>query len=171
MLMDILMEALMSMDDESLDYVLESCDAEELEIIDSAIETISSDGKHHQTIPGTVNHAKKANEMMPRIDTKINRLRAVVNRNTSVSSEHPFSYQDSYFEHDKRNTSKRRLAKYERIKEKLDPNCYGNGEAQVVRDRGIGFTPQGTKDIAEANTAMKADRFADTMPRYEAKKK
>ena len=38
MLMDILMEALMSMDDESLDYVLESCDAEELEIIDSAME-------------------------------------------------------------------------------------------------------------------------------------
>ena len=38
MLMDILMEALMSMDDESLDYVLESCDDEELEIIDSAME-------------------------------------------------------------------------------------------------------------------------------------
>ena len=38
MLMDILMEALMSMDDESLDYVLESCDSEELEIIDEAME-------------------------------------------------------------------------------------------------------------------------------------
>ena len=31
------MEALMSMDDESLDYVLESCDSEELEIIDEAM--------------------------------------------------------------------------------------------------------------------------------------
>ena len=41
MLMDILMEALMSMDDESLDYVLESCDAEELEIIDSAVEAFN----------------------------------------------------------------------------------------------------------------------------------
>ena len=38
MLMDILMEALMSMDDESLDYVLESCDAEEIDFIDAAIE-------------------------------------------------------------------------------------------------------------------------------------
>ena len=38
MLMDILMEALMSMDEESLDYVLESCDSEELEIIDEAME-------------------------------------------------------------------------------------------------------------------------------------
>ena len=38
MLMDILMEALMSMDDESLDSVLESCSEEELEIIDSAME-------------------------------------------------------------------------------------------------------------------------------------
>ena len=44
MLMDILMEALMAMDDESLDYVLESCDAEELEIIDSAIEARFEDG-------------------------------------------------------------------------------------------------------------------------------
>ena len=43
MLMDILMEALMSMDDESLDYVLESCDAEELEIIDSAMELTMAD--------------------------------------------------------------------------------------------------------------------------------
>ena len=38
MLMDILMEALMSMDDESLDYVLESCNDEELEIISDAME-------------------------------------------------------------------------------------------------------------------------------------
>ena len=44
MLMDILMEALMSMDDESLDYVLESCDAEELEIIDSAMEARYEEG-------------------------------------------------------------------------------------------------------------------------------
>ena len=59
MLMDILMEALMSMDDESLDYVLESCDAEELEIISDAIETVSSDGKHHWTQFGTPNWARK----------------------------------------------------------------------------------------------------------------
>ena len=44
MLMDILMEALMSMDDESLDYVLESCDAEELEIISDAMEARFEDG-------------------------------------------------------------------------------------------------------------------------------
>ena len=43
MLMDILMEALMSMDDESLDYVLESCDAEELEIISDAMERTEFD--------------------------------------------------------------------------------------------------------------------------------
>ena len=41
MLMDILMEALMSMDDESLDYVLESCDSEELEIISYAMEAFN----------------------------------------------------------------------------------------------------------------------------------
>ena len=44
MLMDILMEALMNMDDESLDYVLESCDAEELEIISDAMEARYEDG-------------------------------------------------------------------------------------------------------------------------------
>ena len=43
MLMDILMEALMSMDDESLDYVLESCDADELEIISDALEMTFSE--------------------------------------------------------------------------------------------------------------------------------
>ena len=43
MLMDILMEALMTMDDESLDYVLESCDAEELEIISDAMERTEFD--------------------------------------------------------------------------------------------------------------------------------
>ena len=37
MLMDILMEALMSMDEDTLDSVLESCDAEELEIIDDMV--------------------------------------------------------------------------------------------------------------------------------------
>ena len=42
--MDILMEALMNMDDESLDYVLESCDAEELEIISDAMEARFEDG-------------------------------------------------------------------------------------------------------------------------------
>ena len=41
MLMDILMEALMSMDDDTLDSVLESCSAEELEIIDSAVEAFN----------------------------------------------------------------------------------------------------------------------------------
>ena len=41
MLMDILMEALMSMDDDTLDSVLESCDSEELEIIDSAMEQMN----------------------------------------------------------------------------------------------------------------------------------
>ena len=39
MLTEILMESLMSMDDETLDYVLESCSEEELEIINGAIET------------------------------------------------------------------------------------------------------------------------------------
>ena len=37
------MEALMSMDDESLDYVLESCDSEELEIISDAMEMLIPD--------------------------------------------------------------------------------------------------------------------------------
>ena len=44
MLMDILMEALMNMDDETLDSVLESCDAEELEIISDAMEARFEDG-------------------------------------------------------------------------------------------------------------------------------
>ena len=63
MLTEILMEALMSMDDDTLDSVLESCDTEELEIIDSAIETISSDGKHHWTQYGSPNWARKSNEL------------------------------------------------------------------------------------------------------------
>ena len=41
MLMDILMESLMSMDEDTLDYVLESCSDEEIDIIDSAMEEIS----------------------------------------------------------------------------------------------------------------------------------
>ena len=43
MLMDILMEALMSMDDDTLDSVLESCSAEELDIINNAIGDITPD--------------------------------------------------------------------------------------------------------------------------------
>ena len=53
MLMDILMEALMSMDDDTLDSVLESCDAEELEIISDAMEARYEDGP-------TVENDKKA---------------------------------------------------------------------------------------------------------------
>ena len=45
MLMDILMEALMGMDDESLDYVLGSCDSEELEIISDAMEAVEMTSK------------------------------------------------------------------------------------------------------------------------------
>ena len=41
MLMDILMESLMSMDEDTLDYVLESCSDEEIDIISSAMEEIS----------------------------------------------------------------------------------------------------------------------------------
>lgn len=40
MLTEILMESLMSMDDESLDYVLESCSEEELKIIHGAMEAV-----------------------------------------------------------------------------------------------------------------------------------
>ena len=40
MLTEILMESLMSMDDETLDYVLESCSEEELEIINGAMEAV-----------------------------------------------------------------------------------------------------------------------------------
>ena len=41
MLMDVIMESLLSMDDETLDYVLESCDDEELGLINDAMESIS----------------------------------------------------------------------------------------------------------------------------------
>ena len=59
MLMDILMEALMSMDDESLDYVLESCDAEELEIISDAMEARFEDGPTKQASGITAVHARR----------------------------------------------------------------------------------------------------------------
>ena len=45
MLTEILMEALMSMDDDTLTSVLESCDSEELDIINSAMEDISASSK------------------------------------------------------------------------------------------------------------------------------
>ena len=41
MLMDILMESLMSMDEDTLDYVLESCSDEEIELIDGAMEQMN----------------------------------------------------------------------------------------------------------------------------------
>ncbi len=167
MLMDILMESLMSMDEDTLDYVLESCSDEEIDIISSAMETISSDGKHHQTKPGSVEHARKANEMMPRIDAKINRLHAVVNRYKTAEGCFKYGIGDRDTDPDITN---RKLDKYKHIKNKLHPTRYGD-EASVIRDRGIGFTPQGTKDIAEANAAMQSDMYADIMPRYTAKKK
>ena len=163
------MEALMSMDDETLDSVLESCDAEELEIIDSAIETMSSDGKHHQTIPGTVNHAKKANELMPRIVSKIDRLHAAHANYPATSDRNVPHYKD--YRYQSKNSDGRQLEKYRRIFSALEPDSAYKGEAQVVRDRGIGFTPQGTKDIKDSYAALKNDQYADTMPRYTAKKK
>lgn len=42
MLTNILMEAIMSMDDETLDYVLESCDNDEIEFLNDAIEATSA---------------------------------------------------------------------------------------------------------------------------------
>ena len=54
MLMDILMEALMSMDEDTLDSVLESCDSEELEIIDSAMEMKVADRSN----PAVQNYVK-----------------------------------------------------------------------------------------------------------------
>ena len=41
MLMDVILESLLYMDDETLDYVLESCTDEEIELIDSAMENVA----------------------------------------------------------------------------------------------------------------------------------
>ena len=49
MLIDIVIEALTNMDDATLDSVLESCDAEELEIISDAMESANSDMRNVTT--------------------------------------------------------------------------------------------------------------------------
>ena len=60
MLMDIIMESLMSMDENTLDSVLESCSAEEIDIIDSAIEAGYSNIK--RIVGNIVNGPEKTNQ-------------------------------------------------------------------------------------------------------------
>ena len=66
MLMDILMEALMNMDDETLDSVLESCDAEELDIISDAMEMKIADRKNSavQSYHLLMNDIRNGNDSM-----------------------------------------------------------------------------------------------------------
>ena len=59
MLMDILMESLMSMDDESLDYVLESCDTEEIEIIRDALEATAASPEANEMLKKRQNSKNK----------------------------------------------------------------------------------------------------------------
>ena len=151
------MEALMSMDDESLDYVLESCDTEELEIIDSAMEMISSDGKHHQTKPGSVNHARKANELMAHIEPRLNQLRQTKDRNM-YGTVNP--------NYDRSGRSARQYEKYSRIADALSPKNY-SGAAKIIRREKEGFTPEATKFMRGQNGSP----LVDLMPRYTAKKK
>ena len=167
MLMDILMEALMSMDDDTLDSVLESCDAEELEIIDSAMEMISSDGKHHQTKPGSVNHARKANELMAHITPRLAQLARTKDpeyRAGVTSKGVPDMRKNE--DYDSSGRSARQYNRYSRIRNALSPENY-SGAAKIIRREGEGFTPEATDAIRKQHFGDPVDR----MPRYTAKKK
>ena len=61
MLMDILMESLMAMDDDSLEYVLESCSDEELEIIDNMV-TEKAYSNVKRVVGNIFNGPEKTNE-------------------------------------------------------------------------------------------------------------
>ena len=73
MLTEILMESLMSMDDDTLDSVLESCSDEELEIIDIAVESFLSpkDKKDIDTIDSIKNASSTSSK---------NKLRSIMMR-------------------------------------------------------------------------------------------
>ena len=167
MLMDILMEALMSMDDDTLDSVLESCDAEELEIIDSAMEMITSDGKHRQTKPGSINHARKANELMAHINPRLSQL-----ARTKDAEYQDGTYKDGSprmnmnTRYDSSGKSARQYEKYSKIRDALSPENY-SGAARIIRQEGEGFTPEATNIIRSRRNGDPVD----TMPRYTAKKK
>ena len=126
------MEALMSMDDESLDYVLESCDAEELEIIDSAMEARYEDG------PTTVTDKKqmKADYIKRKADSK--------------KSSQPAEYDLDA-----------RLEKRAIGRQASQMIRYGNKLIDSYTGPGKSYTEQEAKDAKEKSKQEKVDRAKD----------
>ena len=87
MLMDIIMESLMSMDENTLDSVLESCSAEEIDIIDSAMETGYSNIK--RIVGNIVNGPEKTNQRILNKGRSAEKETEIPNPVTSKSTPFP----------------------------------------------------------------------------------
>ena len=87
------MEALMSMDDESLDYVLESCDAEELEIISDAMEMKIAD-RNDPDVKEYIQNMKEARKDFAGDRDTINALKKSYKDSTRMILDHKQKVKD-----------------------------------------------------------------------------
>ena len=133
MLMNILMEALMSMDDESLDYVLESCDAEELEIIDAAMEMTMAD-RNDPDVQEYMRKRKESREELMRRFHNNPKLRKTISETTKRSDKEMCRMSIKNREDYKNDIERIKNASNERLNKGLDEiNSYFNPKIQALQ--------------------------------------
>ena len=88
MLMDILMESLMSMDDESLNYVLESCTDEELDLINEATAANAASNTYLKQREGAKNKIVAKDARLERLATTIVSARGRDNGTSRNTNKH-----------------------------------------------------------------------------------
>ena len=99
MITEILMEALINMDDETLDYVLESCDTEEIEIIQNVLEATAASPEANSVLRAKQNAKNKAvakDARLERLATLIISARSRDNGTTRNTDKHLKKYENEF---------------------------------------------------------------------------
>ena len=133
MLIDILMESLMSMDENTLDRVLESCSAEEIDIIDAAIEMKIAD-RNDPDVQEYMRKRKESREELMRRFPNNPKLRKKVSETTKRSDKEMCRMSIKNREDYKNDIERIKNASNERLNKGLDEiNSYFNPKIQALQ--------------------------------------
>ena len=133
MLIDILMESLMSMDENTLDSVLESCSAEEIDIIDAAIEMKIAD-RNDPDVQEYMRKRKESREELMRRFPNNPKLRKKVSETTKRSDKEMCRMSIKNREDYKNDIERIKNASNERLNKGLDEiNSYFNPKIQALQ--------------------------------------
>ena len=133
MLMDIIMESLMSMDENTLDSVLESCSAEEIDIIDAAIEMKIAD-RNDPDVQEYMRKRKESREELMRRFPNNPKLRKKVSETTKRSDKEMCRMSIKNREDYKNDIERIKNASNERLNKGLDEiNSYFNPKIQALQ--------------------------------------